>query len=172
MSLLGIGVRALVAYVLLLILLRIAGKRLLAEATGMQFVLAIMIGDLADDALFGEVPFAHFAAATITLTVLEVATTLLASRQLWAWRIFEGEPPIVLQNGMPQRKGTRHERINRKELASLLRLEGLTPAQWTEIQTARVEEGGVPGIVKHEWAKPAQRKDAEIVKSRLRTGRS
>jgi uncharacterized membrane protein YcaP (DUF421 family) len=172
MSLAGIGIRALTAYVLLLILLRISGKRLLAEATGMQFVLAIIIGDLSDDAVLGEVPFAQFAAAAITLTVLAVATAFAASRQLWVWKIFEGEPPIVLQNGMPHRKGTRHERINRKELASLLRLEGLTPAQWTEIHTARIEEGGVAGVLKHEWAKPAQRKDAEIVKSRLRTGRS
>jgi uncharacterized membrane protein YcaP (DUF421 family) len=172
MRLLRIGVLALVAYLLLLVLLRISGKRLLSEATGMQFVLAIIIGDLSGDAVLGEVPLPQFAAAVITLTALEVATAFAASRQLWVWRIVEGEPPTILQNGIPQRKGTRHERINRKELASLLRLKGLTPAQWSEIHTARVEEGGVPGVRKHEWAKPAQRKDAEIVKSRLRTGRS
>ena len=172
MSLLGIGIRALIAYVLLLALLRISGKRLLAEATGMQFVLAIIIGDLSGDAVLGDVPLPHFATAAVTLVALQVTTAFAASRQLWVWQIVEGEPPTVLQNGTPHKKGTRHERLSRKELASLLRLKGLTPAQWSEIHLARVEEGGVPGVIKHEWAKPAQRKDAEIVKSRLRAGRS
>ena len=172
MSLLSIGVRVIVAYALFLVLLRISGKRLLAEATGLDFVLAIMIGDLVDDAIFGEVPLAQFAVAAVTLTVLQLAVAFGAARQLWVWRIVGGEPPTVLQNGTPQRKGMRHERINRKELASLLRLKGLTPAQWTEIRSARVEEGGILGAIKHEWAKPAQRKDAGIVKARLRVGRS
>ena len=172
MSLLQIGVRALVAYVFLLILLRISGKRLLAEATGMQFVLAIMMGDLVDDAILAEAPFGQFVVAATTLTAIQLAIALAAARQLWLWKIVEGEPPTVLQNGTPQRKGMRHERINRKELASLLRLNGLTPAQWTEIQRARVEEGGVLGVIKHEWARPAQHKDAEIVKARLLTERS
>jgi uncharacterized membrane protein YcaP (DUF421 family) len=172
MSLLGIGVHVLVAYALLLVLVRISGKRLLSQATGMEFVLAIMIGDLVDDAIFGEVTLAKFAVAAVTLTVLQLAIALAAARQRWVWRIVEGEAPTVLQNGTPQRKGMRHERINRKELASLLRLKGLTPAQWAEALCARVEEGGILGVIKHEWAKPAQRKDAEYVKARLRVGRS
>jgi uncharacterized membrane protein YcaP (DUF421 family) len=169
---LRIATRVVVAYVVLLVLLRISGKRLLAEATGMQFVLAIMIGDLVDDGIVGEVPLVQFAVAAATLTLLQMAIAAAAARQPWVWKVLEGEPAPVLQNGTPQRKGMRHERINRKELASMLRLKGLTPAQWTEIQSARVDEGGVLGVIKHGWAKPAQRQDAEVVTSRLRVRRS
>ena len=172
MSLLGVAVHALVAYAFLLLLIRVSGKRLLSEATGMEFVLAIMIGDLVDDAVFGQARLTQFAVAAVTLTVLQMAIAFGAAHQQWLWKIVEGEPPTVLQNGTPQRKGTRHERINRKELASMLRLKGLTPAQWAEVQCARIEEGGILGAIKHEWAKPAQRKDAEVVKSRLRVGTS
>lgn len=137
----------------------------------MQFVLAIIIGDLVDDAMLATVPFAQFVVAAGTLTVLQLIIAIGAFYDLRLWRIVEGEPPIVLQNGAPQRRATRHERINRKELASLLRLRGITPAQWSEIKRARIEEGGILAVARHEWAKPAQRQDAEVVKARTRAGR-
>lgn len=168
MSPLRIALRAVIVYVFLLAVLRVSGKRLLAEATGMQFVLAIIVGDLIDDALFASVPLAQFVVAAGTLTFLELLIAVTAFHDMRVWRFMEGEPPILLQNGMPRRGVKRHERINRKELASLLRLRGISAAQWAEIKRARIEEGGILAVIRHEWAKPAQRKDAELVKARVR----
>lgn len=172
MSLFGIAVRSLFAYVFLLVLLRASGKRLLAEATGMQFVLAIVIGDLVDDALFATVPFAQFVVAAGTLALLQLTIAIAALYDLRVWRFVQGESPIVLENGIPRRPAMRHERMNRKELASLLRLRGISAAQWSEIKRALIEEGGILAVVHHDWAKPAQRKDAEFVKARMRSRRS
>lgn len=168
MSPLRIAIRAVIAYVFLLAVLRVSGKRLLAEATGMQFVLAIVVGDLIDDAVFASVPFAQFVAAAGTLTFLELLIAVAAFHDMRIWRFMEGEPPVLLQNGMPRRGVKRHERVNRKELASLLRLRGISAAQWAEIKRARIEEGGILAVIRHEWAKPAQRRDAELVKERVR----
>lgn len=171
MSLLRIAARALVAYVFLLALLRVSGKRVLSEATGLQFVLAIIIGDLVDDGVFATTPFAQLIVAAGTLTLVHLTIAIVAMYDLRIWRIVEGEPPVLLQNGMPQRKGMRHERVNRKEIASMLRLAGLSAARWAEIKRARIEEEGLLGVVFHEWAKPAQRRDAEWVKARMRSRR-
>jgi uncharacterized membrane protein YcaP (DUF421 family) len=168
MSPLRIVVRAIVAYVFLLALIRVSGKRLISEATGLQFVLAIMIGDLVDDAVFATTPFAQLIAAAGTLTLIHMITALAASHDLSIWKLVEGEPPILLQNGTPQRRAMRHERINRKEIASMLRLLGVSAARWAEIKRARVEEEGQLAVVFHEWAKRAQRRDAEWVKTRIR----
>jgi len=168
MSPLRIAIRAVIAYVFLLALLRVSGKRLLAEATGMQFVLAIVVGDLIDDALFATVPFGQFVVAAGTLTLLQLVIAVAAFHDIRVWRLIEGEPPTLLQNGMPRRQVNRQERVNRKELASLLRLQGISAAQWAEIKRARIEEGGVLAVIRHEWAKPAQRRDAEFVKARAR----
>ena len=167
-SVLQIGVRAVVAYLFLLALIRISGKRLVAEATGMQFVLAILIGDLADDALLGVVPFAQFAIAAGVLALTQMGVALGAAHDVRLWRLLEGEPPLVISNGVPRRTAMRSERLNRKELASLLRLCGISAARWAEIKEARVEEGGMLGVVPHEWAQPAQRRDAEWVRVRIR----
>jgi uncharacterized membrane protein YcaP (DUF421 family) len=171
MSLTGIAVRALVAYIFLLALLRVSGKRFVSEATGMQFVLAIIVGDLVDDAILATVPFAQLIAAAGTLVVLELVISIAAMSDLRVWTLLEGEPPILLQNGMPRRTAMRRERINPKELASMLRLAGISAARWTEIKRARIEEEGILAVVFHDWAKPPQRNDSEWVKTRMQSRR-
>jgi uncharacterized membrane protein YcaP (DUF421 family) len=166
MSPLHILVRTLVAYVFLLALLRASGKRVVAEATGMQLVLAILIGDLVDDAMFGGVPFAQFIVAAGSLALVQVLVGIAAYHDLRIWSLVEGAPPVLIQNGIPRRDAMRRQRISRKELASLLRLRGISAARWAEIKRARLEEEGILGIVLHDWAKPAQRRDAEWVRAR------
>lgn len=167
----AIALRAVVAYVFLLALVRVSGKRLVSEATGMEFVLAIMIGDLMDDAVLATVPFAQLIVAAGTLTILQLIIAILAMVNLRVWRLTEGEPPIVLRNGIPRRDAMRKERMSRKEIASLLRQAGISAARWSEIKRARVEEGGVLAVVFHEWAEPAQRNDAEWVRRRMQRRR-
>ena len=169
MSPFHILVRTLVAYVFLLAMLRASGKRVVAEATGMQLVLAILIGDLVDDAMFGSVPFAQFVVAAGSLTMVQVLVAIAAYHNLRIWSLVEGVPPLLIQNGIPRRAAMRQQRISRKELASLLRLRGISPARWAEIKRARLEEEGIIGVLFHEWAKPAQRRDAEWVRARRRS---
>lgn len=169
MSPFHILVRTLVAYLFLLAMLRVSGKRVVAEATGMQLVLAILIGDLIDDALFGSVPFAQFVVAAASLAMVQVLVGIAAYHNVRIWNVVEGMPPLLIQNGIPRRAALRRQRISRKELASLLRLRGIPAARWAEIKRARLEEEGILGIVWHEWAKPAQRRDAEWVRARRRS---
>jgi len=44
------------AYVFLLAILRASGKRTIAQGTTLDFVVALVLGDLIDDALWAEVP--------------------------------------------------------------------------------------------------------------------
>jgi uncharacterized membrane protein YcaP (DUF421 family) len=164
----GLVIRTILAYVLLLALMRVSGKRFVSQATGIEFVLAIMIGDLVDDVMFGTVPFAQFTVAAGTLTLLQLIIAIGAMANLRIWKVIEGEPPVVLQNGMPRRDAMRRERINRKELASMLRLSGISAARWAEIKQARIEEESELAVAFHDWAKPAQRNDTEWVKARMR----
>jgi uncharacterized membrane protein YcaP (DUF421 family) len=73
---LRIIVRCLVAYLFLLFMLRIAGKRTLHEGTAFEFVLALVVGDLVDDVIWSEVPVAQFAVATATLVFTKLGVTM------------------------------------------------------------------------------------------------
>jgi uncharacterized membrane protein YcaP (DUF421 family) len=73
---LRVAIRCLVAYVFLLALLRLAGKRTVGEGTPFDFVLALIIGDLVDDAIWTEVPVAQFIVATTTLVLAKLAASV------------------------------------------------------------------------------------------------
>ena len=76
---LRIVVRVVFAYVLLLILLRLAGKRTIHHASAFDFVLALVIGDLVDNAIWAEVPLPEFAVAATTLLLAQIVVTKISS---------------------------------------------------------------------------------------------
>jgi uncharacterized membrane protein YcaP (DUF421 family) len=73
---LRIVIRCLIAYVLLLTMLRLAGKRTVRHSHAFDFVLALILGDLIDDALWAEVPIAQFVVATATLVLMKLSVTV------------------------------------------------------------------------------------------------
>jgi uncharacterized membrane protein YcaP (DUF421 family) len=64
-----VAIRALTAYLFLLALLRLGGRQSIRHGTPFDFVLALILGDLVDNAIWAEVPFAQFAIASTTLVV-------------------------------------------------------------------------------------------------------
>jgi uncharacterized membrane protein YcaP (DUF421 family) len=79
MALTWIALRCLVAYAYLLLVLRLTGKRAIGRATPFDFVIGLVLGDLVDNAIWGEVPLFEFYVAVATLlgTRLLVGTHLL-----------------------------------------------------------------------------------------------
>jgi uncharacterized membrane protein YcaP (DUF421 family) len=75
MDLLRIAVRCLITYIFLLVVMRLAGKRVVRHAESFDFVLALILGDLVDDALWSEVPVAQFVIATATLVFMKLSLT-------------------------------------------------------------------------------------------------
>ena len=69
------AVRCMVAYLFLLGLLRLAGKRSIRAGSPFDFVLALTLGDLIDDAIWGEVPVAQFFVASATLVLTKLLMT-------------------------------------------------------------------------------------------------
>lgn len=75
---LRIAIRCILAYLFLLVLLRLAGKRSIKSSSPFDFVLALTIGDLIDDAVWAEVPVVQFIVAATTLVVTKFVMTWLS----------------------------------------------------------------------------------------------
>jgi uncharacterized membrane protein YcaP (DUF421 family) len=75
-----IAIRAGAAYLVLLALLRLAGKRTLRHGSPFDFVLALIVGDLVDDAIWGEVPIAQFIVATVVLLLTQLSMARASQR--------------------------------------------------------------------------------------------
>jgi uncharacterized membrane protein YcaP (DUF421 family) len=60
-------VRAALAYVFILILLRVSGKRTVKQGDLASFVVALVIGDMFDDLIWAEIPAAQFVVGVGTI---------------------------------------------------------------------------------------------------------
>ena len=168
---LRIAVRALFAFVVLHALLRVSGKRLVAEATGFDFVLALVVGDIVDDLVWAEVPAAQFTVAAATLVLARLGAAAASLHSTRAAALLGGVPRLVLRDGSPLHPAMRRERMNRHELAEGLRLRGLEPHDWREVRSARVEKSGRFSVLRKPWAEDARRKDADPARAAQRASR-
>ena len=65
--------RVVFVYVVLLIFVRLAGKTAVKHSSPLDFVTALIVGDLVDDALWAEVNASVFVAAAGSLFVMHAA---------------------------------------------------------------------------------------------------
>jgi len=155
-----IAIRAVFGYAVLLALLRVSGKRTVAQGTPFDFVLALILGDMIDDLLWAEVPAARFTVAVGTLTLVHTLVSVACGRSERLARLLEGAPAHVVRHGRAQRKGLRSERISDRELERMLRAEGVPEEDWVEVRHATVEGSGQPTLSREPWAEAPRKADA------------
>ena len=117
MELHHVALRALFAYVVLLALLRLSGKRTVAESTPFAFVLALIIGDMVDDLLLAEVGAAQFTVAVSTLAAAQMIVAWAAARSPRLDRLVSGRAVRVHggRRARPRRDARgAHEREDRR----------------------------------------------------------
>jgi uncharacterized membrane protein YcaP (DUF421 family) len=162
MELSKILLRVVFAYIFILILLHISGKREVKHATSFDFVLALILGDLFDDLFWAEVPASQFVVAAGTLVFLQIVFALGSYMSETFSRIVCSQPEAFMRNGRLIELAMRREQMNEKDAEMLLRQQsGLARERWVEVESARIEPNGKPSVLEHEWARKAQKKDRE-----------
>ncbi|MEJ7809221.1 MAG: YetF domain-containing protein [Gemmatimonadaceae bacterium] len=155
-----VGLRALVAYALLLALLRLSGKRLVSECTPADLMMSLFLGDMIDDYLWADVPPMQFFVAATTVVLTHLLVTF--GRGVWPRfeRLVEGAPIVAMRGGRPALEQLRGERISRFDLAAALRSCGLTRHRWSEVRAAYIENDGSTSSLPWPNDEPARRSDA------------
>lgn len=156
-----IAVRALVAYIYLLVTTRGSGKRVVAQATPFDFVVALIIGDLVDDAVWAEVSLPKFAAGVGSVFLCDALMKFGAQRWDWVLRLASGSPTTVLRDGQEDRDALRGEQLSESDLAHLLRMDGIEDR--SEVKLGLVERDHELSVIRKPEAEPAQKKDAARV---------
>jgi uncharacterized membrane protein YcaP (DUF421 family) len=154
-----IALRAVFAYLVLLGLLRASGKRTVAQGTAFDFVLALVLGDMIDDLLWAEVAAARFAVGVGVLTLVHTLVSVAAGRSERVDRWIAGEPVVALAQGRPDARALRAERMNRHELARMLRQEGVPEEGWPGVRRMSVEVSGQPSVQREPWAEAPRRRE-------------
>jgi uncharacterized membrane protein YcaP (DUF421 family) len=134
--------RALVLYVVLLLLVRVTGRRTLAETTPFDLVLLLVIGEATQQALLGDdFSLTNAAVVIVTLLLADIGLSLLKGRSQRAERWVDGVPTILVADGRPLRVRLRHARVDEQDILEAARSrQGLVGME--EIRFAVLEPGG------------------------------
>jgi len=142
-----IVLRAAAAYVFIIFMLRIIGRRELGTLAPSDIVLLVVMGDLiqngvtqSDDSVTG------IFLAVSTFAMLTVAMSFLTFKSRRASRFVEGEPLILLQDGRAVERNLKAERLNLDDLAEEARsngIESLDDVKWCVLET-----GGTISFIK------------------------
>ena len=155
MELWRIAVRAVIAYVYLLVMTRASGKSTVSQATPFDFIVSLILGDLIDDALWADVPIAKFGAAAGTIVFCDLAVKLAAFRSPAFFRLVSGIPRVVMRDGREDGDALRREQFNEGDLEHLLHTKGIDREHWTDVHVGTLELDHELSIIPTPDAEPA-----------------
>jgi uncharacterized membrane protein YcaP (DUF421 family) len=118
--------RTVFMFLILLIALKISGKRQIKQLSVFELVLVIGLGSAAGDPMFyHDVPLASAAVVFIVMMGCYKLITALSDKNRAVRNVLEGQPVYVIENGCILIKNFKDEDLTQDELFTELRLAGI-----------------------------------------------
>lgn len=138
--------RTVILYLLVVIGLRIMGKRQIGEMQPSELVVAIMISDLASIPMQDiGIPLLSGVIPIFTLIIMEIALSHISLKSRKFRRILTGKPSVIIHNGKMLREEMEKIRFNTDDLKEQLRIQGYVKTD--DIQFAILETNGQLSII-------------------------
>ena len=118
---------ALLFYVVIVVMVRIVGKRSTAQLNNFDWIINITVGSIAASGiLLDSVPALRAVAAIISLAALQFTLTWLVLRYEWASKLVKASPTLLTHKGEFLDEQMRKSRVSKEEIFSTLREHGMT----------------------------------------------
>lgn len=135
------------AYVALVAILRISGKRTLTKLNAFDLVVTVALGStLATVLLSKSVALAEGVLAMALLVFLQFAITWLAVRVSWVDGLIKSEPTLIVHQGRYLERAMVAQRITRDEVLSALRSSGA--GDLADVDAVVLETDGSMSVLK------------------------
>jgi uncharacterized membrane protein YcaP (DUF421 family) len=153
-----IVIRVAVIYFLIMVGLRVLGKREFGQLTPFELVTLLLIPEMVSKALTGE-DYSMTAAmiGVATLLTLVLVTSILAFRYPAAGRAMEGSPALLARHGAFLPDAMNRERVAPEEVGIELHKYGLE--ELSQVKWALLEVDGSITLVPVETARARREKD-------------
>jgi len=138
--------RAAVVYVVILVMVRISGKRSVGQYTPFDLILVVLLGTAVQNSLIGEdVSLLGGLLLAATLIALNWLVGLATSRSRRMDRLVEGVPVVLARNGRVYQEALRRENIATSDFDEAMRQADC--ARHEDIRLALLETDGKISIV-------------------------
>lgn len=158
-ELLMTAARAVAVYALMLVVIRALGKRTVGNFSAFDLLVALMLGEVVDEMIYGDVRFIQGTVAIVAIGAVTYTESWLSYWDHGMEAVLEGKPTIVVKKGEFYLPGMRRERMNEKDVMAALRIQGVRDMR--EVKFAVVEHDGTVSVVQYDWAQPATRADID-----------
>lgn len=142
-----IVLRAAFAYVFIVFVLRVMGRRELSDFAPQDLVLLVVLGDLIQNGVTqSDMSMTGVTIAISTFVLLTVFSSYLGFKSPRARRVLQGEPLIIVQDGKLIERNLRGERLTLDDVMEKAR--GNEIESLEEIKFAVVEASGTMSFLK------------------------
>lgn len=137
------------AYIGLVTLLRISGKRTLAKMNAFDFIVTVALGStLATVLLSKDVALAEGVLAFTLLIALQFSVAWLSVRFTWVEGLVKSEPTLLLYRGQFLRPAMQRERVSQTEIEAAVRQQGI--AEPAAVAAVVLETDGTFSVIQAE----------------------
>ncbi len=141
--------RALVIYLVVMVLVRVSGKRAVGQLTPFDLVLLILIGNAVQNGMNGgDNSLTGAVILSVSLIALNYLVAWLAARVPAVRRLTEGEPMVLARDGHVFRDVLKREMVSRADFEKAMRESGCD--EHDQIKLAVLETDGHITLVMHE----------------------
>lgn len=156
-------IRTLIVYILVIISLRLMGKRQIGELQPSELVVAIMISDLACVPMSElSIPLLYGIIPIFTLVISEIFLSYISLKSEKIRVMINGRPQILMKDGKPCYGELKKARVNIDDLLEELRKNGYY--SFADVDTVVLETGGSISVIPSADAEMPTLKDLKIKK--------
>lgn len=154
-------IRTLILYTVVVVVMRIMGKRQIGELQPFELVIAIMISELAAVPMQDTgIPLIHGIIPILTLMIVEITISYITLKSRKARKIICGSPSVLIKDGHILEEQMRIQRFNLSDLMEELRTSGYL--NLSDVEFAILETSGKLSIIPKSDSTPVTRKDLNI----------
>ena len=155
------AIRSIIIYFCVIIVIRLMGKRQIGEMQPFEFVITLIIADLACIPMAElSVPLFHGIVPIITLLIIHFFICVIARKSLFARYLISGRPAIVVSPKGINYKELKALNMTLDDLMELVR--GCDVFNINEIEYAILETNGKLCVMKKAMLEPVTREDMNI----------
>ncbi|MBE7022120.1 MAG: DUF421 domain-containing protein [Ruminococcaceae bacterium] len=154
-------VRTFILYILVILALRVMGKRQIGQLQPSELVVAMMLSELASIPMESiDVPILLGVIPVITLIIAETTFSFLTLKSRRVRKLLSGSPAILIEKGFVSEEEMRRLRFNIDDLMEELRTAGY--ANITDVEYAIIESNGALSVIPKSNKRPLTPADLNV----------
>ena len=154
-------IRTIILYLVLILVIRLMGKRQIGQMEPAEFVVTMLVANLAAIPMQdGGIPLYSGLVPILTVLGVELILSALSLRSVKLRQLLCGKPVILVENGRILQHNLRRTRLTMDELTELLREKDILDLR--QVQYAILETNGNLSVFPYPKHRPAAAADAGI----------